>query len=128
MKNILFHVVLVAAFCGANATCGYAAEGVKTLRVTDFGAKGDGKKDNTKAINKAIAKAPRGAVVEIPAGRFVTGTIRLKSDITLQIDEGAEVIGSGNLENYECYNPLRDMSKYDTGAGTRNANITSDKR
>lgn len=128
MKNILFHVVLVAALCGANATCGYAAEGVKTLRVTDFGAKGDGKKDNTKAINKAIAKAPRVAVVEIPAGRFVTGTIRLKSDITLQIDEGAEVIGSGNLENYECYNPLRDMSKYDTGAGTRNANITSDKR
>lgn len=98
------------------------------INVTKYRAKGDGKTLCTEAINKAISKAPAGAVVCFPTGSYLTGTIHLKSGITLQIDEGAEIIGSPNVDDYDSYIPTKDMSRYDTGAGTRNSNVTSDAR
>ena len=41
-----------------------------------------------------------GGVVHIPAGRHVTGTIRLKSNVTLHLDPGAVLVGSPNLADY----------------------------
>jgi len=63
--------------------------------VTDFGAKGDGKTNNTKAINAAIEAAAKngGGTVYFPAGDFLSFTIRMKSKITLFIDQGAVLIG-----------------------------------
>lgn len=98
------------------------------IDVTKYRAKGDGQTLCTAAINRAISKAPAGAVVRFPAGRYLTGTIHLKSGVTLQIDEDAEIIGSPNIDDYDSYVPSKDMSRYDTGAGTRNSNVTSDAR
>lgn len=63
--------------------------------ITDFGAKGDGKTNNTKAINAAIDAASKngGGTVFFPAGNFLSYTIRLKSHITLHLDQGAVLIG-----------------------------------
>jgi polygalacturonase len=49
----------------------------RTYSVLDFGAKGDGKTDNTAAIEKAIhtANARGGGHVVVPKGTFVTGTV-----------------------------------------------------
>lgn len=61
--------------------------------VTKYGAKGDGKFDNTEAIRKAIAacnKAGGGRVV-VPAGTFLTGPIHLLSNVNLYVSEGATV-------------------------------------
>ena len=98
------------------------------VEVTDYGVKGDGQTLNTEAFNKAIQEAPEGAVIHIPAGKYLTGTIRLKSHITLQLDTLAEIIGTTDLEAYDHYRPTKDMTKYDTGAGTANANLTGDER
>lgn len=98
------------------------------IDVTKYRAKADGRTLCTAAINRAIDKAPAGAVILFPAGRYLTGTIRLKSGVTLCIDEGAEIIGSSNIDDYDSYIPTKDMSRYDTGAGTRNANVTTDAR
>ena len=68
------------------------------VEVTDYGVKGDGQTLNTEAFNKAIQEAPEGAVIHIPAGKYLTGTIRLKSHITLQLDTLAEIIGTTDLE------------------------------
>ena len=56
--------------------------------VTDFGAIGDGAKDNTKSIQKTIeaAKAAGGGIVEIPEGTFLSGPITLYSRMNLQVD------------------------------------------
>lgn len=70
--------------------------------VVNYGAKGDGKTLNTSAINAAITdceKAGGGAVV-IPAGIYVTGTIVLKSNTTLYLDNGAVLMGSDNVDDY----------------------------
>lgn len=66
-----------------------------SFNVVDFGARGDGKTNNTAAINAAIEAAAKngGGTVFVPAGDFLSFTIRLKSHITLFLDQGARLIG-----------------------------------
>ena len=73
-----------------------------TCDVRAFGAKGDGTALDTDAISKAIltcAEAGGGTVVFHP-GTYVTGTLELMSNITLQLDAGAVILGSPNLSDY----------------------------
>lgn len=68
--------------------------------VVDFGAAGDGKTNNTKAINSAIEAAAKhgGGTVYFPAGNFLSFTIRMKSRITLLLDQGAVLIGDKEVD------------------------------
>jgi hypothetical protein len=74
----------------------------KIFNVADFGAVGDGKTLGTRAIQKAIDAAGTvdGGIVEIPAGTFLTGPLQLRSGVTLQLDEGAILLGSRNVKDY----------------------------
>jgi hypothetical protein len=73
--------------------------------ITDYGALGDGSTLNTDAIQKAIDAVHKsgGGTVTIPPGVFVTGTVVLKSNITLHLDNGATLMGSSNLDHYMRY-------------------------
>ena len=64
--------------------------------VRDYGAKGDGINLDSKAINAAIdaASAAGGGTVYLPAGNYLCGSIHLKSDISLFIDQGAVIIAA----------------------------------
>lgn len=70
--------------------------------VTDYGAKGDGMALNTKFIQKVIddCASKGGGTVYFPAGQYLSGTLFLKSNITLYLDAGAELLGSNNLADY----------------------------
>lgn len=73
-----------------------------TCDVRSFGAQGDGSTLDTEAIVKAIhacAEAGGGTVL-FPAGTYVTGTFELVSNITLQLDAGAVILGSPNISDY----------------------------
>jgi polygalacturonase len=61
--------------------------------VLKFGANNDSTKLSTAAIEKAITAASKagGGTVYFPAGKYLTGPIHLKSNITLLIDAGAEL-------------------------------------
>jgi polygalacturonase len=68
---------------------------------------GDGVRPNTKPIQAAIdacAKAG-GGTVYFPAGTYLSGTIVLKSHVTLHLDSGAALLGSKNLEDYPAHIP-----------------------
>lgn len=67
-----------------------------------YGAINDGKADNTQAIASAIDDCAEGGggTVSVPPGKWVTGPIRLKSDIRLDIEEGAEILFSQNTSDY----------------------------
>lgn len=74
----------------------------QTFNVLDYGAKGDGRTLNTAAINNAVeacAKAGGGQVF-LPAGEFVSGTIHLRSKVTLYLAPGAVLAGTTNLDSY----------------------------
>lgn len=98
----------------------------RTVNVRSFGAKSDGQVC-TEALNKTIKAAKDGDTVLIPEGRYVTGTVHLKSHITLIIEKGAEILGTENLKAYDHYKPGKPMTRYDTGKGTVNANIANDE-
>lgn len=74
----------------------------KPLNIVSFGAKGDGKTLNTAAIQAAIdaAAGTDGGKVVIPRGTFLSGTIELKSNVTLQLQQGATLLGSVNPADY----------------------------
>src|SRR5580692_5710323 len=60
------------------------------FNITDYGAVGDGAKDNTTNIQNAInaASAAGGGTVEIPPGDFSSGPLVLCSSLNLRVDAG----------------------------------------
>ena len=70
--------------------------------VVKYGAKNDSSKLCTTAIGKAIDAASKagGGTVYFPAGKYLTGAIHLKSNITIFIDAGAEINFSDNFDDY----------------------------
>lgn len=71
--------------------------------VKTFGAKGDGQTQDRDAINKAIeaASAAGGGTVHFPAGTYLTGSIRLRSNITLHLERGATIEASADPTTYD---------------------------
>ena len=65
-----------------------------TVRVTDFGAVGDGITDNTEAFAKAVASlaGQGGGHLVVPAGIFLTGPVALKDRMDLHLERGALVL------------------------------------
>ena len=74
----------------------------RTFPITAFGAKGDGGTKNTKAFAEAIAAchAAGGGRVVVPAGKWLTGAIHLKSNVNLHMLEGAEIHFSDDPADY----------------------------
>jgi polygalacturonase len=81
-----------------------------TYYITDFGAKGDGKTNNTDAINKAIKTCSKngGGTVMVPPGEYVSGSIQLLSNLNLELMSGAVIKGSLDTADY------RVEGRYDT--------------
>ena len=80
-----------------------------TFDVKTFGAKADGKTGDRDAINKAIdaASAAGGGIVYFPAGTYLTGSIRLRSNITLQFEHGRIIEASSDPASYDAAEPNR---------------------
>jgi len=68
-----------------------------------FGIKSNGTTLNTTSIQKAIdyINENGGGRLVFYVGRYLTGTIHLKSDVTIQLEEGAILVGSDNPFDYE---------------------------
>ena len=76
------------------------------FNVISFGAKGDGISLDTKAIQAAVDEASvKGGVVLFPAGNYLTGTIYLKDNVSVEISKGATIWGSPNLADYPMNTP-----------------------
>ncbi|MEQ1921141.1 MAG: glycoside hydrolase family 28 protein [Pyrinomonadaceae bacterium] len=74
----------------------------KDYSILKYGAKAGGQVDCRTAINKAIDacnKAGGGRVI-VPAGVFLTGAIRLKSNVNLHVSKGATLKFAANREAY----------------------------
>lgn len=98
------------------------ADGICSVR--SFGAKGDGAALDTDAISKAIRACSQagGGTVLFPAGTYVTGTFELLSNITLQLDAGAVILGSANISDYgktADFGLARNYGLNSSGEGTQ---------
>ena len=78
------------------------------FNVRDYGAVGDGKTLDSPAINEAIAAcgAAGGGTVWIPAGTYLSGSIRLTNNLNLHIDAGATLLAAPADMN--AYDPTEE--------------------
>jgi polygalacturonase len=76
------------------------------IDVRAYGAAGDGCTLDTPALQAAIdaCHAQGGGTVNVPAGRYVTGSIFLRDNITLHLEAGAVLLGSEDLADYPVIN------------------------
>lgn len=73
------------------------------------GADAGGKKLNSKLINKTIAdlSTKGGGTLFFPAGKYLTGAIKLKSNITIELESGATLLFSDNFDDYLPFVQMR---------------------
>ena len=71
------------------------------FNVIDYGAVGDGVTKDTAAIQRAIDEcAVQGGTVIVPPGVYLIGSIYLRSNVELNIAQGATLLGSPDLNDY----------------------------
>jgi polygalacturonase len=104
MKSYLFFIVIISSLFlfGFKCSAQIKAKSQKQFLITDYGAKADGKTVNTIAVQKAIDAAfnNKGGVVVFPKGQFLSGSIEMKSNVSLYLEEGSVLLGSTNPKDY----------------------------
>lgn len=110
MKRAILLLVLITA----GLSFGFS----KDFNIDDFGAVGDGKTLDTKAIQAAIDACTEygGGRVIIPSGgkTYLTGTIYLKSHVTLYLENGSLLQASTDMAHYakDTYRTRYKMEKH----------------
>ena len=94
MKNIIIAMTLAAAALTAEA---------RVYDITDYGAVSDTTRLSTAAVQKAIdsCNAAGGGTVSVPAGNYKIGSIVLRSNVTLNFENGATLYGSTDIADYQ---------------------------
>jgi polygalacturonase len=112
MKQLLSLIVFVC--CSLSAAAG-------VYNVRDYGAKGDGKTLDSPAINAAIETAVKngGGQVLLPAGTYLSGSIRLKSNIDLHLTAGAVILAApASMKAYDESESFGGFPEYQDGGHT----------
>lgn len=113
------------------------------LNVKRFGAKGDGKTNDTNALQATILACPDNGCVYIPEGNYYTSPLFLRSNITIELAKGARLVGDIDRNHYPVLpgltytsdekdeynlgswegNPLDCFASIITGINVENVNI-----
>lgn len=107
-----------------------AAQREGWVDVRKFGARGDGVKIDTPAINRAIEAVAKagGGTVYFPAGTYACYTIRLKSNITLYLEQGSVILAASTpiegttTGGYDAADPVQAWDAYQDYGHTHWAN------
>ena len=101
IKNIILTIFIITGFQTAFANDGW-------LNILNEGGNNKGIKC-TEAIQNAIEKASKngGGTIFFPAGEYLTGALKLKSNITIHLDSGALLKFSENFDDYLPYVEMR---------------------
>jgi polygalacturonase len=114
MKAVLGLILTLGAGLMAQSVSavGVSSKVVKICDASTYGAKADGVSKDTLAIQSAIDDCAKsgGGTVRLAGGTFLTGPVLLKSNITLQIDKGAVLLGSPDRADYPTVTFARNQT------------------
>ena len=85
-----------------------------TLNVRDFGALGDGKRDDTGSIQAAIYSCPKDGRVLVPKGIYKITSLFMKSDLRFELEEGAVLSAITEREKFPVLPGLIESYKEDS--------------
>src|SRR5579884_1661576 len=94
--------LVIAGFfvlCSATNMVGIA-HAATSCNVKSYGATGNGTTKDTTAIQNAINACAGGGTVVFPSGTYLTAPLFLKSNITLNVESGATILGSETTSDY----------------------------
>jgi len=122
--------------CGALEVT--VAKARRKIDVTEapYFANGDGKTMNPAVLQKAIDDATAEDMIYIPKGTYMTGSLRLHSDMEIYLEEGAVLQGTENPEDYlpriwsrfegtelSCYSSVLNIGELDRNGGYSCKNV-----
>lgn len=83
----------------------------KDYKASVFGVKSDGMTLNTRSIQRAVDYISEngGGRLVFYVGRYITGTIQLKSNVTIQLEEGAVLVGTASVYDYYGLNGVKAL-------------------
>ena len=111
--------LLALSFLLAYLASAFAQQGIYNVR--DYGAKGDGRTLDSPAINAAIEAAAKGGggQVLLPAGTYLCGSIRLKSNIDLHLSAGSKILAApASMKAYDESESFGGFPEYQDGGHT----------
>jgi polygalacturonase len=102
MKYILICFVLLVVYINVQSQTVMDSALKTNYNIINYGARCDGKTCNTAAIQKAVNDCHRngGGRILVPRGIFITGTIRLYSNMELYLEPGSILYGSADNKDY----------------------------
>lgn len=112
-KIIIFNIFLLFSFSVT----------AKDYKASLFGVKSDGATLNTCSIQKAIDYISEngGGNLVFYVGRYLTGSFQLKSNVTIQLEEGAVLVGVSTIYDYIGLNGINALI---TAESQQNIGIT----
>ncbi|XP_062007309.1 probable polygalacturonase [Rosa rugosa] len=98
------------------------------MSIRDFGGVGDGTTSNTEAFRKATRymqtkQESGGAQLNVPEGRWLTGSFNLTSNFTLFLEEGAVILGSQDPKEWPIIEPLPSYGRGRERLGGRHISL-----
>lgn len=83
----------------------------KDYKASLFGAKSDGVTLNTGSIQKAVdlISSKGGGRLVFYVGRYLTGSIQLRSNVTIHLEEGAILVGAPSVYDYDAVDGVKAL-------------------
>lgn len=98
------------------------------MSIAEFGGVGDGKTSNTETFRRAVRHMQGfgekgGSQLNVPRGRWLTGSFNLTSNFTLFLEEGAVILGSQDQEEWPIIEPLPSYGRGRERLGGRHISL-----
>ncbi|KAJ8769092.1 hypothetical protein K2173_000867 [Erythroxylum novogranatense] len=98
------------------------------MSIEDFGGVGDGTTSNTEVFRRAVRHMQQfggggGSQLNVPKGRWLTGSFNLTSNFTLFLEEGAVILGSQDPKEWPLVEPLLSYGRGRERLGARHISL-----
>ncbi|KAK8965488.1 putative polygalacturonase [Platanthera guangdongensis] len=123
--------IAVGSHLGYRSCAGFYVAGPPrkiVFSIKEFGGVGDGRTLNTAAFRRSVERCREfgeegGAQLNVPAGRWLTGSFNLTSNFTLYLEDGAVILGSRDLEEWPLIEPLPSYGRGRERPGRRHISL-----